>query len=161
MEHTKTKYTRKRSGGGFSVTDLVILFVVLAVTACTVFGWIYEARKEKENVRVGDTCVVTFRIEATHREVLEGLTMGEPVYRLSDDSFLGYLRDDLTISEVVDAPSYLRRVTGKGSMVCVGYENDRTVQIGENTLTPGDVLELRTDREKLTVYILDVVKTDE
>ncbi len=160
MENKKPKHIKHRSSGSrFGVMDLVILIVVGMATFGTIFGWVYESLNREDEEQRTDTCVVTFRIDETHREVLAGLSYGDQVYLSDDDSFMGYLRDDLTVTDVSDKPAFLARVTGTGSMVCVGQEDDGTIRIGDHTLTAGDVLTVRTERELLTIHVLSVSRS--
>ncbi len=151
---------RPASGGGVTAVDIVIIILLLAVTFGTIFGWVYEALDDDLNSEIGYTFVVSFRIAETHREVLDGLTKGDQLYFAEEGDFLGYLRDDLKVADSASAPTALDRVTGTGSMVCVGNDQNRSLRVGDSDryLTPGDTLWIRTEREVLSVYILDIQK---
>ena len=151
---------RKGKKSEFTAVDAVVLLLVLVAVVGAVFGWVYQALDNGSELDESATYAVTFRISETHGDVVDGLAVGDAVYLLEDGSFLGYLRDDLSVCDVTDA-AYADRVTGTGSMVCLGNISGRSLELGEGgrCLTPGDTLLVRTEREFLTIDILEIVST--
>ncbi len=155
METRKQKRS-PRARSEFTAVDTAILLLVLLTLGGTIFGWVYQSLTADEAVEDGTTYAVTFRIASTHRRVTEGLAAGDKLYD-SDGNFLGYLRDDLTVSDDTDA-RLSDRVVGNGSMVCSGRLDGRSLLIGDmdHYLTPGDTYCIHTEEEILTVYILKI-----
>lgn len=160
METMKNRPSPQRKGkkSEFTAVDAVVLLLVLVTVLGAVLGWVYQALDDGSDLDEGAAYAVTFRISETHRDVADGLSVGDAVYLIEDGSFLGYLRDDLAVQDETDA-AYPDRVTGTGSMVCVGNINGRSLELGDGgrCLTPGDTLLVRTEREFLTIDILEIV----
>ena len=161
METMKNSPSPARKGKKkFTTVDAVVLLLVLVTVVGAVFGWVYQTMDDDSYLDEEAMYVVTFRVAETHRDVLGGLSVGDAVYFIEDGAFLGYLRDDLTVQDKTDAaPADL--VTGTGSMVCVGHVNGRSLDIDGSgrCLTPGDTLVVRTEREMLTVEVVEIVST--
>ncbi len=162
MKATKRKHTKSASSGTFTAVDLVIVLAIVITLVGTVFGWVYESVRNEGGDGIGYTYAVTFRVETTHAEVLEGLACGDSLYLVSEDCFLGYLRDDLAVRELTatDPTAPRTHVTATGSMVCVGNAEGRSLRVNgcDRILTPGDTVRVRTERETLTVRILTVTE---
>ncbi len=154
----KPKTARPKSAKGrFSAVDVAIVILVIASLVGTVIGWIYEAGQQKTKLENDDRFFVSFRMEDVHREVWNGLSVGEKLYFVDDDTFLGYLRDDWAITATLGDETE-ERISCTGSMVCVGEMPSRTLVLGTDgrRLTPGQILEIRTESEILTVQILEI-----
>ncbi len=158
MENKKQKRTTYRAGGKgrFTAVDTVLLILVVVLLVGTVAGWVWQTVVADEATEEGITYAVSFRIASTHRQVTEGLSVGDRLYSTSGE-FIGYLRDDLAVYDDSEA-ELANRVTGTGSMVCVGHMDGRSLRVGdvERYITPGDTLKIHTEREILTVYILKI-----
>lgn len=147
--------------GKFTTVDAVILLLVVVMVVGAVIGWVYQAVNKGSAFDEGLTYVVTFRISETHRSVLGGLSVGDAVYLVEDGSFVGYLRSDLSVQYGSDARNFDYDVTGSGSMICVGDINGRSLKLDNSNrcLTPGDILIVRTERELLTIEVLEITST--
>ncbi len=152
----KRKRIRRQTGGGrFSAVDVVILVLVVASLAGTLVGWIWEARQKEADIEEGGRYFVTFRIEEIHREVWSNLSTADRLYFVDDGGFFGYLRDDWSMQASAEDEM---RLSGTGSMVCVGEMPARTLILSTDgrRVTPGEVLQIRTETELLTVRILTI-----
>ena len=153
MKHQRAPQGRGRHE--FTAVDAVLLMLVLITVVGAVFGWVYQALDD--NTDLESHWVVTFRVTDTHHAVTDGLVVGDRLYVAQDDSFLGYLRNDLRVQAPDDEPDY---VTGTGSMLCSGVLEDRSLIIGDDRcLTPGDTLVIRTEREIFTVTVLEIAQS--
>ena len=150
---------RKGKKSKFTTVDAVILLLVVVTVVGTIIGWVYQATNDGPAFDEGTTYAVTFRIAETHRSVLDGLSVEDSVYLAEDGNFLGYLRSDLAVQDGPDAQNPDYGVTGTGSMVCVGNINGRSLELDgcNRCLTPGDTLVVRTERELLTIEVLEIV----
>ena len=159
METMKNSPSPARKGKKkFTTVDAVVLLLVLATAVGAVFGWVYQAMDDDSFLDEEVNYAVTFRVTETHQDVISGLSAEDALYFMEDGAFLGYLRDDLTVRPVTDAAS-ANYVTGTGSMVCVGELNGRSLNVDDSDrcLTPGDTLIVRTERELLTIEIMEIV----
>ena len=152
---------RREKKSEFTTVDTVILLLVLVTVLAAVIGWVYQSMDDDFAFDEGTNYAVTFRILETHRSVLGGLEMGDALYFTEDGSFLGYLRDDLVVQDGPDAQNPDYGVTGTGSIICVGIVNGRSLELDDSNrcLTPGDTLIVRTEREMLTVEVVEIVST--
>lgn len=161
METMKNQRTPR--GGGrkneFTTVDAVVILLVLMTVIGAVIGWVYQATTDRDDA-LQATYIVTFRICETHRVVIDGLTVGDAVYVMEDGSLLGYLRDDLVVQNGSDDQNPDLGVTGVGSILCSGLLEGRSLELDDGRcLTPGNTLLLRTEREFLTVEILEITAT--
>ncbi len=145
--------------GRFTAVDTVILLLVLVTVFGTVFGWVYRMVKEDDDRADNRTFAVSFRVEKTHRLVAEGLQVNEKIYLVDTDRFLGYLQKPLEVTPDQASP-YPDRVSATGVMICVGDDENQGLRVERDAryLTPGATLQVRTEREILTIYIVDIVE---
>lgn len=160
MNHKPTS-GRKGKKSAFTTVDAMVLLLVLVTVLAAVFGWVYQAMDKDLELDRGTTYVVTFRISETHRSVLDGLGVGDTVYLVEDGSFIGYLRSDLVMQDGPNVKNPDYGATGTGSMICVGDINGRSLELDNSNrcLTPGDTLIVRTERELLTIEVLEITST--
>ena len=128
----------------WSAMDTVILLLVLVAVAGLVYRVVYAARKDAE----ADPTMyrVYFEVLETHENVLAEVEGFDAVYLYENDTRLGY------IGVYLD--------TATGILIC----NNATVSAGGGLmvgdsgryLTPGSVLEVRTDRVLMTIRITSV-----
>ncbi len=154
-QHTSRRSDKKHR---FTAVDSVLLILAVAAVFGTVFGWVYQTVTTEEKQESGITYAVSFRIASTHHKVIDGLQVGDVLYTMEGEP-IGYLRDDLKSYADSTSP-YAGHAVATGSMVCIGNQTNRSLQVGEENrcLTPGDTLKIRTEREILTVYILDITE---
>lgn len=164
MDHKMIQKQKKR----WSVMDTVILLLVLVAVAGLIYRVIYAARKDAEE----DPTLyrVYFEVMETHEKVLAEVEGFDAVYLCENGARLGYIGvyQDTATGEYTAALTVTPaegatgndRVTATGILVC----NNATpasgggLRVGDSGryLTPGSVLEIRTDRALLTVRITSV-----
>ena len=152
----------------WSAMDTVILLLVLVAVAGLVYRVVYAARKDAEADPV--LYRVYFEVMETHEDVLAEVKGFDAVYLCENDARLGYIgvyqdtatgeqTPALNITPAVGATGS-DRVTATGILIC----NNATVSAGGGLmvgdsgryLTPGSVLEVRTDRVLMTIRITSV-----
>ena len=164
MDHHIMNKPKKR----WSAMDTVILLLVLVAVAGLVYRVVYAARKDAE----ADPAMyrVYFEVLETHENVLAEVDGFDAVYLYENDTRLGYIgvyQDTapgeytaaLTTTPAVGATGS-HRVTATGILIC----NNATVSAGGGLMvgdsgryiTPGSVLEVRTDRALMTIRITSV-----
>jgi hypothetical protein len=152
----------------WSAMDTVILLLVLVAVAGLVYRVVYAARKDAE----ADPTMyrVYFEVLETHENVLAEVEGFDAVYLYENVTRLGYIgvyldtatgayTPALTTTPAVGATGS-HRVTATGILIC----NNATVSAGGGLmvgdsgryLTPGSVLEVRTDRVLMTIRITSV-----
>ena len=152
----------------WSAMDTVILLLVLVAVAGLVYRVVYAARKDAE----ADPTMyrVYFEVLETHENVLAEVEGFDAVYLYENDTRLGYIGvyQDTATGEYTAALNTTPaegatgsdRVTATGILVC----NNATpasgggLRIGDSGryLTPGSVLEVRTDRALMTIRITSI-----
>ena len=161
MENKMVSKPKKR----WTVIDTVVVLLVLVAVAGLVYRVIYSARKDAE---VETTPYrVYFEVLETHKSVLDEVKGFDAVYLYEDDIRLGYIGvyQDQTTGEYTPALTVspgeeMDHVTATGILVC----NNATLAPGGGLrvedsgryLTPGSVVEVRTDRAILTVRITSI-----
>lgn len=164
MDNNMMKKTKKR----WSAMDTVILLLVLVAVAGLVYRVIYAARKDAE----ADPALyrVYFEVLETHKNVLAEVEGFDAVYLYEDDTRLGYIGvyQDTATGEYTAALNITpatgatgsHRVTATGIMICSNAvpASGGGLLVGDSGryLTPGSVVEIRTDRALLTVRITSV-----
>ena len=161
MDHKITSKTKKR----WSAMDTVILLLVLVAVAGLIYRVVYAARKDAEANPV--MYRVYFEVMETHKDVLAEVEGFDAVYLCENDIRLGYIgvyRDTetgeytaaLTTTPAVGATGS-SRVTASGILICgnATRTSDGGLIVGDSGryLTPGSVLEVRTDRALMTIRI--------
>ena len=161
MESKMVSKPKKR----WTVIDTVVVVLVLVAVAGLVYRVIYSARKAQETEATPYR--VYFEVLETHKDVLAEVKGFDAVYSYEDDIRLGYIGvyQDQTTGEYTPAltaspTDEMNYVTATGIMIC----NDATLAPGGGLrvedsgryLTPGSVLEVRTDRAILTIRITSI-----
>lgn len=147
----------------WTVIDTVVLLLVMAAVAGIIARVVYTARREAE----ADPAIyyVDFEVMEIHRDVLAEVKGFDAVYLYESDVRLGYMgvyQDGAVAltptSAAGTADSNL--VTAKGTLVCNNATPAQSggIQAGNSGryLTPGSVLEVRTDRAVMTIRITAV-----
>ena len=166
------KNWNQRNQRRWSAVDTVILLLIVVAVAGLVYRVIYAARRDAE----ADPAMhrVYFEVLETHENVLAEVKGFDAVYLYENDARLGYIgvyRDTATGEQTVAlqvAPAVGatgdKRVTATGCMVCTGgtWASGGSLLIGDSGryLTPGSVLEVRTDRALLTIRITSITEHD-
>lgn len=152
----------------WSAWDTVILLLVLLAVAGLVYRVVYEAHKEAETQPT--MYRVYFEVLETHKDVLAEVKGFDAVYLCENNTRLGYVGvyQDKETGEytpaITTAPAVgatgSNRVTATGILVCnnATLASGGGLRIGESGryLTPGSVLEVRTDRAVLTVRVTSI-----
>lgn len=155
--------------GRWSAVDTVILLLIVVALAGLVFRVVYAARKDAASEPI--MYRVYFEVMETHEDVLAEVRGFDAVYLYENGIHLGYIGvyEDtstgeytvaLTATPAADA-SGDRRVTASGCMICAdGTFTSGGLLVGDSGryLTPGSVLEVRTDRAFMTIRITDIRK---
>ena len=152
----------------WSAMDTLILLLILVAVAGLVYRVIYAARKEAE-VKPA-MYRIYFDVMETHEDVLAEVEGFDAVYLYETDVRLGYIGvyEETATGEYVvaltttPAPDATEadRVTASGVLICTDgvSVSGGGLRIGESGryLTPGSVLEVRTDRVLMTIRITSV-----
>lgn len=161
MESKMVSKPKKR----WTVIDTVVVLLVLVAVAGLVYRVIYSARKDQEAETTPYR--VYFEVLETHKDVLAEVKGFDAVYLYEDDIRLGYIgvyqdtaTGEYTPALTVSPGEEMNYVTATGIMIC----NDATLAPGGGLrvedsgryLTPGSVLEVRTDRAILTIRITSI-----
>lgn len=164
MDHKMMNKQKKR----WSAMDTVILLLVLVAVAGLIYRVVYAARKDAETEPT--LYRVYFEVMETHEKVLAEVDGFDAVYLCENGARLGYIGvyQDAATGEYTAALNTTpaegatgsNRVTATGILVC----NNATpasgggLRIGDSGryLTPGSVLEVRTDRALMTIRITSV-----
>lgn len=161
MDNKMVSKPKKR----WTAMDTVVLLLVLVAVAGLVYRVVYAARKDMEAEPAPYR--VYFEVLETHKDVLAEVRGFDAVYLYEDDICLGYVGvyQDLATGEYTPALTVspgeeMNHVTATGILVC----NDATIapggglRVGDSGryLTPGSVLEVRTDRAILTIRITSI-----
>ena len=164
MENNTIKKQKKR----WSAMDTVILLLVLVAVAGVVYRVVYAVRKDAE----ADPTLyrVYFEVMETHEDVLAEVKGFDAVYLCENDARLGYIgvyqdtatgeqTPALNITSAVGAAGS-DRVTATGILICgdASPASGGGLRVGDSGryLTPGSVLEVRTDRALLTIRITSI-----
>ena len=158
----------------WSAVDTLILLLIVVAVAGLVYRVIYAARKDAS----ADPAMhrVYFEVLETHEDVLAEVKGFDAVYLYENDARLGYIgvyqnsatgeqTVALQVTPAVGATGD-GRVTATGCMVCTGGTLTSvaggSLLIGDSGryLTPGSILEVRTDRALLTIRITSVTEHD-
>ena len=161
METIKNQRASRNGGrkNEFTTVDAVVILLVLMTVIGAVIGWVYQATADRDDA-LQATYILNFSVCETHRSVIDGLTVGDAVYVMEDGSLFGYLRDGLAVQDGSDAQNPDVGVTGMGSVLCSGQLDGRSLEMDDGRcLTPGDTLVVRTERELLTIEVLEIVST--
>lgn len=156
MDNKMMRKPKKR----WTAIDTVVVLLILAAIVGVVYRVAYAAHQDAEADPV--IYYVDFEVMETHKDVLAEIKGFDAVYLCENDVRLGYMgvyQDGtvaLTSTAAVGA-SGSHRVTATGTLVC----NNGTpapgggIQVGNSGryLTPGSVLEVRTDRAVVTIRI--------
>ena len=162
MENHRMKKNKKR----WSVVDTVIILLILVSVAGLVYRVVYAARKDAD----ADPTMyrVEFEVMETHRSVLDEIQAFDAVYLYENDVRLGYVgayETSVTGKYVaalfpVSNAEDEARATATGVMICANatLSSGGGLQVGDSGryLTPGSVLEVRTDRALLTIRVTSV-----
>lgn len=161
MENKLVSKPKKR----WTVIDTVVVLLVLIAVAGLVYRVIYTAHKDMQEEPTPYR--VYFEVLETHKDVLAEVKGFDAVYSYEDDIRLGYVGvyQDQTTGEYTPALTAFpgeeeNHVTATGIMVC----NNATLAPGGGLrvedsgryLTPGSVVEVRTDRAILTIRITSI-----
>ena len=163
-----TKYRRSRRQGRWSAMDTVILLLILLAVAGVVYR-VIAASRESEKQTATAMYEVYFTVEETHEDVLAEVAGFDAVYLRENDKRIGYIgvyEDTITgehqvalsIAEAVGATGD-NRATATGCLICT--EGTMTnggllVEGSGRYLTPGSMLEIRTDRALLHIRITQI-----
>ena len=164
MDNKKMNKPKKR----WSAMDTVILLLVLVAVAGLIYRVVYAARKEAEADPV--MYRVHFEVLETHKDVLAEVKGFDAVYLYEDDTRLGYIGvyQDTATGEYTAALNVTPaqgatgsdRVTATGILICTDASpaSGGGLWVGDSGryLTPGGVMEVRTDRALLTVRITSI-----
>ena len=152
----------------WSAMDTVILLLALVAVAGLVYRVVYAARKDAESDHA--MYRVYFEVLETHENVLAEVEGFDAVYLYENDTRLGYIgvyQDTATgeyaaalnTTPAVGATSS-HHVTATGILICdhatVSAGGGLMVGDSGRYLTPGSVLEVRTDRALMTVRITSI-----
>ena len=161
MENKMVRRPKKR----WTAIDTVVVLLVLVAVAGLVYRVIYSARKDMK--AESTPYRVYFEVLETHKDVLAEVKGFDAVYLYEDGIRLGHIGvyQDKTTGEYTPALTVspgeeMNHVTATGILVC----NDATLapggglRVGDSGryLTPGSVLEVRTDRAILTIRITSI-----
>lgn len=154
--------------GKWSVVDTVILVLAIIVVAALAYRVVYAlgSRAEDEPQAIYD---VFFSVEQAHRDVLDEFGGFDPVYLMENDVKLGYMgvyreaegdgyRVALTPMPA-DKNDTSEFIPAQGCLVCtdaVMQDGSLLVTGSGRYLTPGSVVEVRTDRACLTLRITEI-----
>ncbi len=157
---------RNKRKSYWSAVDTIILLLVLA----SIGGIIYRVAVSvaQEEAQVSDTVYeIYFRVEETHRNVLDEVKGFDTVYLYENDMRLGAMAATIDPETgeflAVLTPSYIEGTelaTATGCMICKGSTVQNGGLLVEGTgryLTRGGALQIRTDRVLLTVKITDII----
>jgi hypothetical protein len=163
-KQTKPSSFRKR----WSAVDTLIVLLVLLAVAGVVVRVVYAAHEENE--AAGNTVYeVYFEVAETHQDTLAELRGFEALYLYDNGMKLGHMgvyedeatgeyRPALTVTPAEGATG-AHRVTAKGCMICTAgsmTDGGLLVEGSGRYLTPGSVLQVRTDRVYMTVRIIEI-----
>ncbi len=139
----------------FSVVDVAIILVVIASLAGLVLRWVTDT-VELETSYEGEAYVVTYKVMETHRDILGSVANGDTVYVSEGDAYIGYLDGKPSLTPAVGHPD---RATGVGHMRCNGQMENGTLLLKKSgiSLTPGTIIEVHTERARLTLTVTDIV----
>lgn len=159
MDNKMMNQPKKR----WTVMDTVVLLLVLAALAGIVARVVYTARREAEETPV--IYYVDFEVMEIHKDVLAEVKGFDAIYLYENDVRLGYMgvyQDGvvaLAITPVAGAADS-NLVTAKGTLVCNNAipAPNGGIQAGSSGryMTPGSVLEVRTDRAVMTIRVTAV-----
>lgn len=155
--------------GKWSVVDTVILLLAILVVGALVYRVVYafESRIEEEPQTIYD---VFFSVDQAHRDVLGEVIGFDPVYLYENDVKLGYMgvyrdvEDDgyrVALTPLpADQNDTSEFIPAQGCFVCadaVMRDGGLLISGSGRYLTPGSVVEVRTDRAYLTLRITEIV----
>ncbi|MBR6782284.1 MAG: hypothetical protein IKM33_03705 [Clostridia bacterium] len=161
MENKIVSKPKKR----WTAMDTVVVLLVLVAVAGLVYRVIYAARKDL--AAESTPYRVYFEVLETHKDVLAEVKGFDAVYLCEDEIRLGYIgvyqdkaTGEYTPALTVSPAEEMNHVTATGILVC----NNATpapggglrVEDSGRYLTPGGVLEVRTDRAILTIRITSI-----
>ena len=164
MDHKMMNKQKKR----WSAMDTVILLRVLVAVAGLIYRVVYAARKDAEAEPT--LYRVYFEVMETHEKVLAEVDGFDAVYLCENGARLGYIGvyQDTATGEYTAALNTTPaegatgsdRVTATGILVCnnAAPASGGGLRIGDSGryLTPGSVLEVRTDRALMTIRITSI-----
>ena len=164
MDHKMMNKQKKR----WSAMDTVILLLVLVAVAGLIYRVVYAARKDAEAEPT--LYRVYLEVMETHETVLAEVEGFDAVYLCENGARLGYIGvyQDTATGEYTAALNTTPaegatgndRVTATGILVCnnAAPASGGGLRIGDSGryLTPGSVLEVRTDRALMTIRITSV-----
>ena len=154
--------------GKWSVVDTVILLLAILVVGALVYRVVYafQSRMDEEPQTIYD---VFFSVDQAHRDVLSEVSGFDSVYLYENDVKLGYMG----VYRDADGDGYRVALTplpadkndtsefipAQGCLVCtdaVMQDGGLLVAGSGRYLTPGSVVEVRTDRAYLTLRITEI-----
>ena len=152
----------------WSAVDTLIILLVLLAVAGVVVRVIYAANEEKETAQHA-TYEVYFEVAEAHEDTLAEIRGFDPIYLYDNGMKLGHMgvyedaatgeyRPALTMTPAEGA-SGAHRMTAKGCMICTNgsmTDGGLLVEGSGRYLTPGSVLQVRTDRVCITVRITEI-----
>ena len=154
--------------GKWSVVDTVILLLVILVVGALVYRVVYafESRMSEEPQNVYD---VFFAVDEAHRDVLAEVSGFDPVYLYENDVKIGYMGvyqdaegDGYRVALTplpADKNDTSEFIPAQGCLVCtdaVMQDGGLLVAGSGRYLTPGSVVEVRTDRAYLTLRVTEI-----
>ena len=155
--------------GRWSVVDTVLLLLFLVIVAAVVYRVVSAAYEEGKDGIPAPMYEVYFEVDETNKNILEEIRGFDTVYFYETDQRLGYvgMYEDTVTGEHRVALNLLSvagavgadRATATGCMICTeGTMLNGSLFVGGSGryLTPGSVLEVRTDRVLMTIRITSV-----
>lgn len=161
MENKMITKPKKR----WTAIDTVVVLLVLVAVAGLVYRVVYSARKDKKAESTAYR--VYFDVLETHEDILAEVKGFDAVYLYEEDIRLGYIGvyQDKTTGKyspalTVTPTEEMYHVTATGILVCNHAKpapgGGLRVENSGRYLTPGSVLEVRTDRAILTIRITSI-----
>ncbi len=150
-----------------AVDTMIVLLVILAVAGIVV-RIIYAANEEK-GVAQQAVYEVYFEVAEAHEDTLAEIRGFDAIYLYDNGMKLGHMgvyedeamggyRPALTVTPAEGATG-AHRVTAKGCMICTNgslTDGGLLVEGSGRYLTPGSVLQVRTDRVCMTIRITEI-----
>jgi len=155
--------------GKWSVMDTVILLLAILIVGALVYRVVYafQSRMDDSPQTIYD---VFFSVDEAHRDVLAEVSGFDSVYLYENDVKLGYMgvyRDAegdgyrVALTPLpADQNDTSEFIPAQGCFVCadaVMQDGGLLVSGSGRYLTPGSVIEVRTDRAYLTLRITEIV----
>ena len=166
--HTEKKNNEgkrgEKKGLRWTAIDTVILLLVLVALAGVIVRCFVLPSAEDDLAENGNAYYVEFTVREIHTDVLEEFEVSDRFYLYETGEMIGYLGyyDDGSRALTAGGPvseDNTRFVTADGCLYCTNgkMENGSLLLQDVSTyLTPGAVLQLRTDRAVMTVEITKI-----